>query len=147
MTPTETPTNETAQYSVNWLINVVRLGKTGKRSISLGFCEKTKRVAFITVHRGEDKPITLETLKPLLIHDVYANNTCDDAQWCWDLQCSLNKADPKKLRKYGMRTKQDIEKMTKRLQEIGSQLVSDINWTKKGTRTIYEKAPFIITLK
>jgi hypothetical protein len=134
------------KYNIFWLVNAVRLGKHGKRYISLGYCGKTRKVAFIsTLHEG--KPVTLESVKHFIIRDVYVNDECEDAKHCWNLTCPLNKLDPKQMRKYGVKTKEDAEKMAQRIQEIGDKLTNEVKWNKPNATVIFKEPAFTITQK
>ena len=67
--------------------------------MSLGYCGKTKKVAFIMI-QDPNAPITMEGTKILVVRDIYVNEDCGDAEWCWNSECSLNKASLKALGKY-----------------------------------------------
>ncbi len=137
--------SEPYRYAIRWFLNVVRLGKRGKRSVCLGFCGKTKKVAFIAV--VNPNRFTMEAAKPIIVRDLYATDVCEDEKWCWNLKCSLNRATPETLRKYlGKKgSQQDMKKLSAKLQEIGQHLLSvhEIDWTKELTTT-FEKPPYTI---
>ena len=136
------------KYKVLWIINAIRIGKRGKRTVSLGFCEKTKQVAFISV--GDlNKPATMETLKPFIINDVCTDESgCDDAKWCWNLECPFNKSTPETLRRYvGKKCDDKTFKLASdRLQEWGSHFIKEIDWN-ETSHTVFKKPPLVISQK
>lgn len=136
---------EAKKYKIRWVVNAVRVGKRGKRSISLGFCEKNKKVAFASLLGNNDD---YEALKPFVIGDVYTNKECEDGQYCWNVTCPHNRATPKTLEKYLGKNcnSQTFKRVADRLQEIGEHLLSIIDWNKEG-QIIFEKAPVIFYFK
>lgn len=133
------------RHKIRWIINAVRVGKRGKRSFNLGFCEKTKKVAFVSILGINDD---VEALKPFVIGDVYVDRECEDGQYCWNLTCPHNRATPKTLKKYLGKNcdSQTFKKVADRLQEIGEHLLPKIDWNKDG-QIIFDKAPVIFYLK
>ena len=132
------------KYKIKWVINAVRLGKRGKRSISLGFCEKTKKVAFASV-LGSD---ALEGAKPFIVHDVYVDDECEDGQLCWNLQCPYNKATRQTLKKYlGKKcSSEEFKTVSVKLQEFGKHFISDIDWNEEG-QIVYKKPAMFVSSK
>jgi hypothetical protein len=136
---------EARKYKIRWILNAVRLGKRGKRSINLGFCEKTKKVAFISILGIKN---TREFVKPLIVKDVYAKRECEDGEYCWNLECPHNRTTPETLKRY-LGEKCDFRAfklVSDRLQEIGQHLVSEIDWGSDGA-IAYTEAPLILSLK
>jgi len=136
---------EARKYKIRWIVNAVQLGKTGKRSINLGFCEKDKKVAFISILGVEN---VHEFAKPFVVGDVYVNKECEDGKYCWNLECPHNRATPETLRKY-VGTKCDsktFKTISDRLQEFGEHFISNIDWDEEGP-IVYDKAPVILSLK
>lgn len=134
---------ETKKFKVQWIINAVRLGKTSKRTLSLGFCAKTKKLAYVSII--DSKRMTIEGLKPLIVRDVYVSETeCEDAKFCWNLECPLNNATPQTLKKYlGKCTQKEFEHVSKKLQEFAEHFVKDINWN-EDQQIFFEKPPLVI---
>jgi len=136
---------EAKKYKIRWVVNAVRVGKRGKRSISLGFCEKNKKVAFASLLGNNDD---YETLKPFVIGDVCTNKECEDGQYCWNLTCPHNRATAETLKKYvGKKCdSKTFNKISDRLQEFGEHFISNIDWNEEG-QIIYDKTPLIFSLK
>lgn len=105
---------------ITWFDNAVRLGK--KRVLALGYCEYGKGVAFISVYYP-DEPITQEFLKVLVIRDVfYDEKGCDDAKWCFNLKCPLNRAELKHFRKYGFSSLEQLRDFHQVLEDVAEKL-------------------------
>jgi len=134
---------EARKYKIRWIVNAVRLGKRGKRSINLGFCEKKKKVAFASILGISD---TYEAIKPFIVGDVYVNKECEDGQHCWNLECPHNRATPETLKKYvGKKCRSETFKIiSDKLQEFGKHFVSKIDWNEGGI-IIYNEAPIIVS--
>jgi len=136
---------EATKCKIIWIVNAIRLGKRGKRSINLGFCEKNRKVAFASLLGVND---IHEFTRPFIVGDVHVNKECEDGDLCWNLKCPHNRATPKTLKRY-VGKKCDSEtfnKISDRLQEFGEHLLSDIDWSKEG-QIIYCKAPLIFLKK
>lgn len=132
--------HEAHRFPVIWLTHVLRLTKYSKYTISLGYCAKTKKVAFISLHHPTKSNWT-ETIKPILVQDLFINKKCEDARHCWNLQCPYNETGTKAFKKYlGKKaTYKDMKKMSQTLQEAGEKLSTEIkDWTKAGTY-VYKK--------
>lgn len=136
---------EWKEYKIRWIVNIVQIGERGKRSISLGFCEKQKKVAFISILGVEN---AAEFVKPFIIRDVYVNDQCEDARYCWNLECLHNRATPKTLQKYLGKNcdSQTFKLVSDRLQGIGKRFISKINWGSDGALA-YSEPPLILCLK
>ena len=136
---------EWKQYKIRWIVNAVQIGKRGKRSISLGFCEKQKKVGFISILGVEN---AAEFAKPFVIRDVYVNKECEDAGYCWNLECPHNRATPESLKKYLGKNcdSQTFKLASDRLQETSKHLISKIDWSSDGA-IAYSKAPLILCFK
>jgi hypothetical protein len=86
-------------YPVIWLIEVLRRSKGSRYTFSLGLCGKTRKVAFVTRHHP--KRVNLrEIQKIIVIKDLFVNDVCEDALWCWNLKCSYNKAKKVKFKHF-----------------------------------------------
>lgn len=136
---------EATRYKVRWIVNAVRLGKRGKRSINLGFCEKDKKVAFISILGVEN---VHEFVKPFIVVDVYVNKECEDGRYCWNLECPYNRATLGTLKKYiGKKCdSKTFNTISDRLQEFGQYFISKIDWNEEG-QIIYDKAPLVLSFK
>lgn len=130
------------RYRIRWIVNAVRLGKRGKRSINLGFCKKDKKVAFISILGVEN---VYEFAKPFVVGDVYVNQECEDGKYCWNVECPHNRATPKTLKKY-LRKNETLESVAKKLQELGEHFINKIDWNEEGA-LVYNKAPIILSFK
>lgn len=105
--------------NVTWYCSAV---KVGRHVLSFGYCSKGQGVAFVAFYRP-DKPISEESLKPLIVRDVYcSNHRCDDAAWCWNLKCPLNKAQIQHFRRYGVKTVEDLKRVHCFLEEAAAKL-------------------------
>ena len=136
---------EAKKYRIRWVINAVRRGKRGKRSISLGFCEKDKKIAFISILGVEN---VYEFTKPFLVCDVYVNEECEDGRFCWNLGCPHNRATPETLKKYVGRKCNftEFKKISEKLQVIGEHFISTIDWSKE-VQIVFDKPPLILSYK
>jgi len=136
---------EARKYKIRWIVNAVRLGKRGKRSINLGFCEKDKKVAFASLLGVAN---VYEFAKPFVVGDVYVNKECEDGKYCWNLECPHNRATPETLKKYvGKKCDPETFKIiADRLQEFGEQLIYKIDWNEEG-QIICTEPPLIFSPK
>jgi len=128
-------------------MNVIRLGKRGKQSVSLGFCEKTKKVAFIAI--GDlKKPMTMETMKILMVQNVSTTNSrCEDGEYCWNLECPLNHTKPEAMTRYlGKKyvSEENLKEMSASIQKYGENLVSEIKDWDTPSIIRFKKAPIIV---
>lgn len=72
------------RYGVVWLTGAVRFEGVDP-TISLGFCERTGSVAFVSLDAG------VNALRPLVVDDVTVEDeTCTDGAWCLSLDCEYN---------------------------------------------------------
>jgi hypothetical protein len=93
------------RYAVTWHVDAVKFGRS---KMSLGICAKTGGVAFAAS----------DLLHPLIVQDVLTNKIgCDDAKWCLDIDCPYNKAEPIRMRHYGIRNRHELENVHRRLEE------------------------------
>jgi hypothetical protein len=114
------------RFIVTWHIDVIRFGR-GK--LSLGICSKTGGVAFAAT----------DYLHPLIVRDVLTNNRgCDDALWCIDLSCPFNRADPKKMKHYAVKTAVELKRLHERLEDIKVKLKLG-NSDDAATQILYQK--------
>ena len=120
---------------VTWYDNAVRLGK---RVLALGYCEHGKGVAFISVYYP-DKPITEEWLKLLVIRDVlFDDKGCNDAKWCFNLKCPLNRAELKHFRKYGFSSLEQLKSFHETLEDAAKKLKLE---PRGSTVQVFKHAP------
>jgi len=120
---------------VTWFCDAVKIGKG--RVLALGFCGKGEGVAFIACYRP-DEPVTSEFLRVLLIQDVlWDKNGCDDARWCLNLKCPLNKAEPKHFKRYGVRSLEDVKKLHVFLEDAAAKLKLEC----RGSMAVYYPKP------
>lgn len=134
---------------VIWYVKAVRVirgnRKRGKK-LHLGYCIVGKGTAFIST----------DMLHPLIIgsvdiHTENGNTYCGDARWCFNLKCPLNKAEPSKFVSYGIRTREELEKMHRLLEEIIENLKAiygEQMFEKNGGMVVFkEGAPLTLYLK
>lgn len=131
---------EARKYKIRWVVNAIRLGKRGKRSINLGFCEKDKKVAFISILGVEN---IYEFAKPFVVGDVYVNKECEDGKYCWNLECPYNRATRETLKKY-LRKNETLESVARKLQEIGEHFLNEVDWNKESV-LVYDEAPMFLS--
>lgn len=51
-------------------------------------------------------------MRTIVVKDVFINvkqKICEDAEWCLNLKCPLNKAEVKHFRKYGIKNKKELQ--------------------------------------
>jgi len=105
---------------VTWFCDAVEIGKD--KTLGLGFCGKGRGVAFIACYRP-NAPITTEFLRVLMIRDVlWGADGCDDARWCLNLKCPLNRVEPKHFKRYGVRNLEDVKKLHLFLESVSAKL-------------------------
>jgi len=104
-------------YPVTWFSNVLEVNRG--YNVSLGLCGYSKGVAFIAFYNPK-KSITTEFLKTIIIRDVIVdvkNAICDDAAWCFDVDCPLNHAQLRHFKKYGIKNREHLERFHNVLKE------------------------------
>jgi hypothetical protein len=109
-------------YPVTWFSNVIKVSKG--YNLSLGLCGYSKGVAFIAFYNPK-KPITTEFLKTIIIRDVIVDvkkGICDDADWCFNLNCPLNHAQLQHFKKYGIKNREHLERFQNVLEEAVKKL-------------------------
>ena len=110
------------KYPITWYVNVIRLGKRGRKYLSLAICGYSKKVSRLAVINPQ-RPIGHEFLKVLLVRDVIiSKNECEDAKYCLDLSCPHNKASIKYFKKYGVKTEEDLKEFHQKMEEIREKL-------------------------
>ena len=132
--------------TVTWYCNAVKPSKHSRTKIDLGYCSYGSGVAFIAVYDPK-KPITSQALKPMIIHDVFIQvekKLCEDALWCINLTCPLNKAEPRYFKHYGAKTRATLEKLHVVLENIKKEL--KLEPKPIGTLTRYEKTPIYLQI-
>jgi hypothetical protein len=131
---------ETNRYTITWHCNAVKLGRN---YISLGICERTNQVAFLSVFQP-NKSIGTEFLTVLIVQKVYAGKECEDGTSCLNLDCPLNHVEVSNFKRYKIKTMQEIQNLHRRMKEIQEQLKLEIN--SEGETSWYNK-PLIIIRK
>lgn len=134
------------EYAITWHRNVVRLGKRGKKLLSLGLCAQSGDVAFISVTSPTSS--TWELVKPLIVKDVTVDESykdCGDAAWCLNLNCRFNKADIKHFKKYGIRNEDELKRMHLNLRKIKQELKLEVQ--DEDVMVEYGKPAVYITIK
>jgi len=110
------------KYPITWYVDIIRLGKRGRKYLSLGICGYSKKVSHLAVI-NPNKPIGQEFLKVLVVRDVIiSNNECEDARYCINLSCPYNKASIEYFKKYGAKTKEDVKKLHEKVEEFREKL-------------------------
>jgi hypothetical protein len=133
--------------TVTWFCNAVKTSKRSRTIIDLGFCSQGSGVAFIAVY-DPNKPITEQFLKTIVIKDIFINvekKTCEDAKWCINLSCPLNKAEVRHFKQYGANTRKAVEKLHVLLENIKKEL--KLEPKSIGTLVHYEKTPIYFEAK
>jgi hypothetical protein len=133
------------KFKIRWIVNAVQLGKRGNRSINLGFCEKTKKVAFASMLGIKGN---IDGFKPFVMGDIYVDEECEDGRHCWSLECPYNRATAETLKKYvGKKCdSRTFKEISDRLQEFGEHFISTIDWNENGPK-IFVKSPLIFYFK
>ena len=119
---------------ITWFVNVI---KADNYKYSLGYCERGKGIAFVTVN---------DSLTPFLVDNVrISNKSCSGAEWCLNLECPLNKINVKNYQKLGMQTLDDIKALHNRLKELEKMLKdAELDFEKyKGGICVF-KEPIIV---
>jgi hypothetical protein len=129
---------DNTKYIITWYINVLKIGT---RRLALGICEKTGCVSHVAVCHP-DKPATMESLKPFIVHDVYVDGGCEDARFCIDVECPYNKADLAYWKKYGLRTTSDLQIMRAKMEAVKDELKLKV--LEQNRQCQYDKAPMVI---
>ena len=113
------------EFTITWYRNAFSIKtKKGDLLTDLGYCSHGKGVAFVVVRRTEG-PATIEDLRSVMWQDVCVDlplKLCSDARWCFNLDCSLNKAELEHFKKYGVRDRKDLEMMHSRFKEYSKKL-------------------------
>jgi hypothetical protein len=81
----------------------------------------------------------------LIVHDVFADRisqTCEDGKCCLDISCPYNKADPKLMKKYGIRNRQDLENVHRTAERL--KLKGELKTGELHSQIYYEKAPIVV---
>ena len=133
--------------TVTWFCNAVKPSKRSRTIIDLGYCSYGEGVAFIAVY-DPNKPITSQALKPMIIHDVFIQvekKLCEDALWCINLTCPLNKAEPRYFKHYGAKTRVALEKLHAVLEDVQREL--KLHEGPLGVLTCYKKTPIFFSIK
>ncbi|MEM4846972.1 MAG: hypothetical protein QW794_04350 [Thermosphaera sp.] len=109
--------SETTWKPIVWFVGAVKI-KSEKKAVklNLGYCTVGKGVAFVSV----------DTLHVLVIQsvDIHGDDTmtCGDANWCFNLKCPLNRAEPGKFKEYGVTTREELEKYHRFLERCAEEL-------------------------
>lgn len=139
---------EMKTYVITWYCNAVKPSKRSKYVLDLGYCEFGKEIAFVTLPHKKDAPMNMNTIKPFMIRDVIVGDgVCEDAKWCLNLSCSLNKADLDYWRKRKVLKKKEgievLQKFHSNLQKFSSEL--ELSSKGLGVIEIYPKSPIYFT--
>jgi len=120
---------------VTWFCDAVDVGRG--RVLALGFCCKGRGVAFIACYNPCES-ITSEFLKILAVRDVlWDEKGCDDACWCLNLKCPLNRVEPKHFKRYGVRNLEDVKKLHVFLEDVSAKLKLE----SRGSVVVYYPKP------
>ncbi|MEM0114088.1 MAG: hypothetical protein QW253_05780 [Metallosphaera sp.] len=104
---------------VIWYVGAVKI-KSGKRKsvkLNLGYCTFGKGVAFMSWDL-----LHVFVVQSVDIHKAGGRITCGDDRWCFNLKCSLNKAEVDRFREYGISTREELEKYHRFLEKCLEEL-------------------------
>ena len=108
--------------AVTWYVNCLRFREDGS-AVSLGICGYSNKVAHIAVF-DPDKPANAEVLKTMIIRDVFVvpGVDCEDGRYCVNTDCPLNRASISFFRKYGIRSKGELERLHELVEDARAKL-------------------------
>jgi hypothetical protein len=126
------------RHVVTWHIGVVKMRKRHKSSLSIAICGYSGKVCNIAIHNPNETAPTDETLKPLIIKDVYVGQECEDAPYCINLDCPKNKAQLSHFRqRYGFKTRQQLINAHNMVEKFREEL--DLKIAEHGQILYYKK--------
>ncbi len=129
--------NNAACYAVTWHLGVIKTAKTGKTTLSVAVCSfSANAAAFISV-ANPNAPLNMESLKTLLVHDVYIGEECEAANRCFNLKCPKNKAIIESFKEYGIESREKLERVHAALERIVGDIEDKI--APHGSVIYYEK--------
>jgi len=102
-----------------WFVGAVKI-KSGKKRVvklNLGYCTLGKGVAFVS---GDMTHVLV--IQSVDIRKVGGKPLCGDARWCFNLKCPLNKAEIRMFRRYGITTREELEKYHRFLERCVEEL-------------------------
>ena len=131
-------------YVITWYCNALKPSKKSKYVVDLGFCEYGKEIAFITEPHEMDSAVTMDSLKPMIVHDIIVEDgCCGDAEWCLNLSCSLNRVDVDYWRERKLLRKNDGVEELRRLHSSLQGMAEDLELSSKdmGVVEFYPEPP------
>jgi hypothetical protein len=125
------------KYTIGWLVDCLQFNR--KTKLSIGFCEKTKRIVFI---RQNVSKSMMGQLTVLAITDVYADDEgCEDGKFCMDLDCEHNKANLDAIREHARMRFESLEVMREFMKRLYiPEMLQMARFD--GNVIFYEKPPF-----
>jgi hypothetical protein len=135
---------EQGHYKITWLSNAV-MAEGYKRSIALGICEYSKKIAFAAL---SDDILTL-----MGVHDLYIENgVCEEGRRCLCNSCPYNRTTATSLgtsskQWSGIRSNQlkRIRQRSVKIEELLKKRIDSINWHEKQIIIHFEKVPIKVS--
>ena len=132
-------------YPITWHVNALKLSRYSKRTLCIGICGYASSVYSIAVSGAKGASFD-EVLKVYIILDVYVTEkACENARYCLNVDCPMNKVNPANFRKYGCKTIKDIREWHKALDGYAKDL--GLKCLSEGSTLIYKKPLGCITRK
>jgi hypothetical protein len=138
----ETPVEE-KWYKITWISNAFKVEETGA-SFSVGVCEFSKKVAFLT----DSDDLVMQ----LTVHDLYIiEGKCEEGCRCLCKSCPYNTTTATSLarssKKWRKIKAKEFQRLCDHMQRVTSLLkkeIDGVNWLAKQLVAHFEEPPIVI---